>query len=411
MPFRVQVKSNLQRPNNRRMKVENLIIRNFKGIASENVALNGNSVYVIGSNGQCKSSFIDAVFKIITGKDLPSKVVKEGEQRGSVEINLGTHIVKAIFSAKDEKVSLSVQSPEGALYSSPRKMLDEMIGVIDFSITDFFNLSPKKQVDFIKGILGIDFTDLDDEYKKHFDERTFVNRKVKELEAQQVPFDGKALKEIDVKELQDKLSTSREYNIKTEGVKLRLTERNAEILTAQLALDKLKNDQNLATEWLKGRKEVNTESLQVAFDQAIEHNKQVASNIKGKTLKEEFKSWTDKQEELNDNLKSIEETKLRVIKETKMSVPGLTFDDNQLYLNGLPFEKSQINTAQQIITGLQINLALLKEVKIARFDGSLIDNENMGVVEKWAKENGLQLFVEFVSRDKEGLRIEIQEGK
>jgi hypothetical protein len=78
-------------------------------------------------------------------------------------------------------------------------------------------------------------------------------------------------------------------------------------------------------------------------------------------------------------------------------------------LDGLPFESNQINTARKIIAGLEIQFALMSDVKIARFDGSLLDNKSIAEVENWAKEKGVQLFVELVDRDGDELKIEVQE--
>jgi len=398
------------------MKVESIKIKNFKAIASEDLKINGNNVYVLGKNGVGKSSFIDAIFKIISGKDLPSKLTKNEAMNGFVEIDLGKFKVKATFNEKNEKVSLSIESKDGALYKSPRTMLDESAGIIDFDLNSFFSLSPKKQVDFIKQLIGIDFTDLDEDYKKYFDERTFTNRKVKELEAQQFFFDKNKIKPVDITEMQKKIQSANDSNNKIKEVTDRIAEREkreseiiAEIKKLNKQVSEIKDKNKQALEWLASNEEEDIKVIQTEFNQAIEDNKEIEKNIKGLKLSNKLADIMKIQEDLNINLQSIDETKRRIITEATMPVEGLSFDDNQLYYNELPFEKSQINTAQQIIVGLQINLHLLKEIKIARFDGSLLDNENMALVEAWAKENGLQLFVEFVERNTEGLVIEIKE--
>ncbi len=117
------------------MKVENITIKNFKAILSESLEINGNNVYVFGKNAVGKSSFIDAIFKIISGKDLPAKPTTAGEDRGYVKIDIGKYILNATYNSKNEKISLAIESKEGATYKSPRTMLDELAGVIDFNIT------------------------------------------------------------------------------------------------------------------------------------------------------------------------------------------------------------------------------------------------------------------------------------
>lgn len=392
------------------MKIESIKIKNFKAIAEENLTLKGNNVYLLGANKAGKTSFIDAVFKIISGKDLPSKIVKDGEKNGLVELDLGKIKVKATFNAKNEKISLTVENEDGAIYKSPRTMLDEMAGVIDFDVNSFFNLSTQKQIDFIKKISGIDFTDLDAQYNELYQERTFVNKKVKELEVVLKPVSNKT-EPIDISALQDKIQAANNQNSKIKEVAQRQSERAQQIIEIENKLEELKGLQMKAALWLKENTEVDITELKTEFDQALIHNKEVAENLEAIKLKAQYTKLVENQDHLNFRLQEIQDTKKRIIKDTKMPVDGLTFDDDQLLLDGLPFEKSQINTAQQIITGLQINLALLKDIKIARFDGSLLDNSNIKAVEEWAKKNDLQLFVEFVERNAEGLKIEVKENE
>jgi hypothetical protein len=370
-----------------------------------------------------KSSFLDSIFKIISGKDLPSKITKEGEKSGFVEIDLGAMKVKATFNEKNEKMTLSIENEDGSLYKSPRTMLDELAGVIDFDLNSFFALTPKKKVDFIKNLVGIDFTDLDERYKELFEERTYVNRKVKELESQQILFDKNKIESTPIEAIQEKIKAAYESNKKIDGIKAgldqrkeRITENKKTIDELTLKISELKKCNGVLIEeitkgnaWLEKNQPIATEDLDAEMNAAVEFNKEVEKNKRGLELSNQLKEQIKNQDHLNAELEKVENTKRRVIAESKMPIPGLTFDDNQLYLNGLPFEKSQINTAQLIIAGLQINLALLKDLKIARFDGSLLDSENMKLVEAWAKENDLQLFVEFVERNGEGLKIEIQE--
>ncbi len=141
----------------------------------------------------------------------------------------------------------------------------------------------------------------------------------------------------------------------------------------------------------------------------MEHNAEVEKQERGKAKYAELDAAIKTQEHLNAKIQEVEQAKKQAIAEANLPVPGLTFDDNQLFLNGLPFERTQINTAQLIITGLKIQMALLGQVRIARFDGSLLDNSSLAEVETWAAANNLQLFVELVDRSGEALKIEVKE--
>jgi DNA repair exonuclease SbcCD ATPase subunit len=393
------------------MKIESIEIKNFKAITAENIATKGHNVYVMGANGTGKTSFIDAIFKTLTGEDLPSKLVKQGEEKGSIKIDLGKYIVEADFNAKKEKMQLTVSSPEGASYKSPRTMLDEVVGTIDFDINNFFSLTPKKQVDLIKGLVGIDFTDLDEQYKELFDERTFVNRQVKELEAQQVFFDKSKSEPIDITKLQAEIQKASETNANIKDIKARFKDRALTIESLKKQLAELENLNERAAAWLEKNSEVDITELQQKFNNALEYNKAVEATQKGIQLASKLEKALADQAHLNARLQEIEATKKRIISDSQLPVEGLTFDDNQLYLNGLPFERNQINTAQQIIAGLQINMAMMKDVRIARFDGSLLDNKSLAEVEAWAEANNLQLFVEMVDRAAGGMQVVVSEEK
>ncbi|TPE44958.1 ATP-binding protein [Pontibacter mangrovi] len=401
------------------MKVEHIEIKNFKAIEAESITTNGRNVYVVGSNGAGKSSFIDAVFKILTGKDLPGKLTRDGAPKGAVKLDLGELVVEADFNAKKEKVQLTVSSPDGAVYKTPRTMLDEKVGVIDFDLNAFFALTPKKKVDFIKQISGIDFSDLDERYKELFDERTFINRKVKELAAicDNSLVKSSAKEKIDLAAIQQKLEQAQVYNQKHAEVVTRQQQRVERYSALQQQIEALQKEQSevaalcdQASAWLGQNQALDTAPIKAEFDFAIQHNAEVDKTAAAAAKLEEYNQAVAQQEHLNNALAEVEQAKKDAIASAQLPVPGLTFDDTQLYLNGLPFEPNQINTAQLIIAGLQINLALMKEVRIARFDGSLLDNKSLAEVEAWAAANDLQLFVEMVSRDAKGMQVVVQEA-
>lgn len=400
------------------MQVQKIEIKNFKAIGQESIEMRGRNVYVLGPNAAGKTSFLDAIFKLLSGKDLPTKLVKAGARQGNVTVDLGDMVAEFAFNAKNEKSILTLTAPDGAKYSAPRTMLDAKIGTLDFDINAFFALPPKKKVDFIKSLVGIEFADLDAEHKRLFDERTFVNRQVKELCAvvDSYTCDFEKTVEIDLSAVQVDLEQAQQFNQKINDILSRQQQRVARWDAIRQQIADLKREEeeladlnDKATAWLGQNQPVDLSAIRAVFDSALIHNNEVAKTLRAHAEMNKLQTLEAKQADLNTALANIEQVKKDEIAAANLPVPGLTFDDDGLYLNGLPFEQSQINTAQQIIAGLQINLALMKEVKIARFDGSLLDNKNLAEVEAWASENGVQLFVEMVQRDGEGLQIEVRE--
>ena len=62
------------------MKIHKLISENFKKLNVQ-VELNGKSVKITGKNGAGKSTFIDAIFTTLTGKDIPAKPIQTGKAK------------------------------------------------------------------------------------------------------------------------------------------------------------------------------------------------------------------------------------------------------------------------------------------------------------------------------------------
>jgi len=407
------------------MKVQSLEIVNFKGISNLEVSPNGKNVYAIAANGKGKTSFLDAVFKVLTGKNLPSKMVKDGEKRGSINIDLGNLNVGASISAKDDgKLKLTVSSPDGEVFGSPRTMLDSVVGIIDFDIAGFMALTPRKQAEQLKKILGIDTTDLDKQYATVFEERAESNKNLKWLENNSKPYNPTATVEIDVTQLENRRITvaranaSREGNVATEArLGREIEEGEAELVRLRARIEELDalltrkvNERADLDAWLEENPATPDEDIVAEITKAREHNAAVANTTRELAHREDVKKEQKNNERLVARLAEIEEQKAERIAAVAMPVPGLTFTEDGLLLDGLPFEDNQINTARKIISGLQLCSALHKQVHIARFDGSLLDNASLAEVEEWAAKAGIQLFIELVARDgNEGLKIEISE--
>lgn len=406
------------------MQVQHIEIVNFKGIGELSLSPKGRNVYAIGPNGGGKTSFIDSVFKTLTGKNLPTKLTKEGERKGSVKVDLGAVVVEASFDSKKEKMNLTVSTPEGDKYPTPRTMMDTLVGTIDFDVAAFLALTPRKQVDFLKAALGLDLSDLDDEYKKAFEARSESNRQLKWLEANSKPYDSSKTEPVDVTQLQVKRNDVAHQNITRAhkqkdferlGQEIETGTRNLEILRKQMEeldsrITAAVNEQMDVEVWLDTNPAVDEAQVVADMAAAVEHNKAVENTAKELAHRADVKKEQKENERLNDLLADIEARKSARIQAVKMPVEGMEFTEDGLLLDGLPFESEQVNTAKQIIAGLQICGMLHKEVQIARFDGTLLDNANLRHVEEWAAQHGIQLFIELVDRENTGgLRVEISE--
>ena len=393
------------------MKIQKVEIKNFKALKNIETNLHGSNVFLVAPNGQGKTTFIDACFGV-----MPKQPLTVVEKKGLINIDLGDYVVEFKFTERNQKPKMNIFDKSGKPQKTPAKLFKQLFGITDFNIDEFLNQSVKKQIETIKKMIGIDWSDVDARFKELFDERTFKTRQAKEIDGEIAGRPFNIMSPVNVDDLQTELMAAIKNNENIEKVTLGIIERDTELKKVQSEIEslKLKSDELMVNidkggEWLKNKKIIDLSELQNSISSAAEHNAAFSANEKIGELREKSGVIWDEIEVIETEIKSIEQTKKNELESAVMPVRGLSFDDEQLYLDDLPFNGDQINTARRITAGLELQFQLMNDVKIARLDGSLLDKKTMAAVEKWADERKIQLFVELVDRDGDELKIEVSE--
>jgi hypothetical protein len=110
--------------------------------------------------------------------------------------------------------------------------------------------------------------------------------------------------------------------------------------------------------------------------------------------------------------RSIDENRKKasdVIAKAQYPVPGLGFNDGEVFYNGLPF--TQASNAEQIKVSIAMGMIGNPKLRVMRIkDGSLLDSDSMAVVEDMAAKNDFQVFMEVV--DESGkVGVYLQDGE
>jgi len=388
-------------------RVQKVVVQNFKGLDNVYVETKGNHVILVAKNGGGKTSFIDAVMCNVKVK----QPLKEGARKGLVHVEIDDYVIEFNFTKSSQKPKLNVFDRSGKPQSAPQTLLDKLFGIKNFDIDDFLSKSPAKKVDFIKDIIGIDWSDIDNRYKELYEERTFLNRKIKEHDAKMMsipPVKDSEAKDTDA--ISSRLREASEKNMTIERIEIGVSDKIAEIKKLKEKLSCLEKEVIDGKDWLSKNKKTDTSMIEGELKEAIDHNKSIALFEAYKKERLEGQENVNKVLKIEEEMQSIEETKKEQLSSIEMPVKGLTFEENQLYLDGLPFESNQINTARRLIAGLEIQYHLMGEVSIARIEGSLLDMKSAEEVLKWADSKGIQLFIEQVDRDGGELKIEVIEN-
>ncbi|MCC7202421.1 MAG: AAA family ATPase [Nitrospirae bacterium] len=407
------------------MKIIELQSENIKRLKAVRIKPDGSLVQISGKNGAGKSSVLDSITMALAGKDtIPDKPIREGEEKARVVVDLGDIRVTRTFTSND-KTYLAVETKEGAKYPSPQALLDKLTGSLSFDPLAFTRMEPKKQVETLRQLVGIDFSGLDKERTALYEERQRVNRILRDIEGklQSLPEVEAPDKEVDIAALSETHAEAAAQKNRNAEKRLRLERLNDLSGVLEAAFEKARVELQKAEEVLKDhyrkcvalKKEISglndpdmsdiTEQLRTAevtnrlVRQKIERNKVIAEQEKAE---DEAVAYT---KEIQD----IDNKKQNILTSAKFPVPGLSFDESGVTYNGIPF--AQASSGEQLRVSVAMGLALNPKIRVILIrDGSLLDTDNLRIIGEMAESSDAQIWIEKVS-DGEGPGIVIEDGE
>lgn len=388
------------------MKVISLKAENVKRLKAIEITPDpdGNVVIISGRNGQGKTSVLDSIwYALAGGHAIPDQPVREGERRAKVVVDLGDFTVTREW--KGEKSELTVLSKDGSKFGSPQKFLDEKLGALSFDPLAFASKPAKEQRQLLLDVVAteLDIDEMDRKRVALFDQRTDINRRVRDTEGAITE-----LPEIPEETPDEEISAAgivaeREAFLAEQrrrielASRIRFTHNAIEELRAKLAdeeqlLAELTDD--LPTDELT---DVDT-AVQLA---AIETtNGLVRVKQARATLTSDLAGYQGRVDELTASIATLDQTKQEALQSAALPIEGLAFDEDGVTYQGIPFK--QCSAAEQLRVSLAMAMALNPTVRVIRVaDGSLLDSANMAVINEMAAAEDFQIWLEVV--DETGL--------
>lgn len=405
------------------MKIEKINIKNFKGIRNFEGEIGGKHVYLVGGNATGKTSFIDAVWCGLTGKNLPPEPTTDGAKKGLIEIDLGDFIARTKIT-KGRPTRFELENKEYTKESerfikSPRSYMESRVGILDFDINEFFSKSDAEQVKYFAKVMDSDFSDIDSDIEEIMESRKFDKKKLAEIQTKENYYSKEDAERdyIDVVELSKKIEEEKEKSDNYDRIRRGVGERQNEVAKKEAEIERLKaeiktlnQEADDGLKWLETEENKPNDELIVKMREDLNNSKAVNEKIReakeaqeAEKQADEFKKMIQEQTDEIDALKAKKSARIS----ENINIEGLTYDVNEerFLWNGLPFDRKQINTASQLIAGLKIGSMMLNDLKILKVDASLIDKVNFDEVLAWASEQGIELFVELVDREAAQLEI------
>lgn len=377
----------------------------------------GNLVVIGGNNGQGKSSILDSITAALGGVNAKTtpKPIRDGEERAEIILETEDLVVVRRFTAGGS--TLTVKSPDGAVYPKGQAKLDDLLGKLSLDPLAFTQLTEKEQLRTLLELVELPFDPeaLDAERKSVFDQRTEVNRQAKLLQANaasiEVQPEWADLKPVNVNDLFTKIETAQAFRREYEADVREHAENAAEVerLRAELAAAEVE----LATtqEAVESWQNVTIPDVD-ALRQQIQNAEQINASVRA------WEAWTEagdawglaerKAEDLTAKLESIDQKKREGLASAVFPVDELGFDESGVTFKGVPFK--QASSAEQLRVSLAMAIALNPKLRVIRIaDGSLLDKDNLALVESIAREHDFQVWIEMVG-DGDGRGIIIEDG-
>lgn len=413
------------------MKILKFQAENIKRLVAVEITPEGSLVTISGANGAGKSSVLDAIFWALSGAShIQDRPIREGQDKAFVRLDLGELVVERRFTEKG--TYLDVRTVEGAKFTNAQSVLDGLIGAITFDPLEFARMKPADQYEAVRGIvdLGVDLDALRKAYDRDYQERTIINREVKNLEAAisqiSVPEDAPT-EPVDVVAKSQELMTMKldEQNYTDAEKKLKdakdleyvfisdLAEARAALERAENTLQKQRDaivgfEENLANLHAKKPTAEALKKVQEEINTANEKNKAYNNRARKQELEEKLKAIVATADLLTEKLEGYKNQKENAFAAAKWPVPGMSIQDGRVYYNGLPFD--QASSAEQLRISAAIAMAQNTKLRVMRIkDGSLLDPNGFDLLKKMAEENDFQIWVEAVYTN-DPLAIIIEDG-
>lgn len=421
------------------MKIVTLLAENIKRLVAVEISPDGNLVQITGRNGAGKTSVLDSIWWALAGAThIQAAPIRHGATKARIMLDLGELLVTRTFrrASDDDKVttSLTVQSADGAVFKSPQKMLDDLLGELSFDPLAFARAKPADQIDMLRRLVpGVDFDEIERLNQRDYETRRDINRRAKELRAQAAAIEAPAEipEPIDEAELVAKLEEAGEHNAEIERRKARrlavqdeiqrlrdavaIAEDEIKLLEARIERLRLQQQESERKREALERRLANAEPLpdpidtaeiREAIEKARENNRLAEQAKRRHEIEAEAAELEARAEALTAAMEDRNAEKAAAIAAANLPVPGLAFGDGVVTLNGVPFD--QASDAEQLRASVAIAAALNPRLRVIRIrDGSLLDESGLKLVAEMAEAQDFQVWIERVdSTGKVGFVIE-----
>ncbi|EMQ98379.1 AAA family ATPase [Paeniglutamicibacter gangotriensis] len=403
-------------------KSTEVTLKDFQRLEYVQIAPRGALVAISGRNAQGKSSILDGLEATIIGhnkRDVP-RPVREGQKTAEVVNILDNGMTLTRKYKADGSSSLTGKASDGSKVA--QATLNGMLGSLGMDAGAFSLLDDKKQLAVVLDLADLPFdpAKLATDQKAIFEQRTFINRKAKELEAQVARYGDlppAPTAEVSVVELAEEIRAAEQVERKQEDDHAMLVRSNSELdrlnseiqrLTAQRAI--VESDLDSVRQIIEGHEPLpDIDALRERMATAEETNRTVRTAKEKANLVFQLEATQDQAEGLTKQLEALDKQKADGLAAAAFPVEGMSFDEEGVLLNGRPFRKA--STREQTIASAHMIIASNPELRVMIVrNGNDLDSDGLAELEALGDAHDFQIFAEFVDESGE-FGWTIEDGK
>ena len=426
------------------MRILKLTASNVKRLKVVSFTPNGHINRISGGNGSGKTSVLDAIVWALTGTStVPSMPVRKGSGKAEIIVEFEDMIVTRRFTEGGSRNGiLAIESKDGKTrFQGPQEMLDKLMGRISFDPLEFLRMHPRKQFEVLYSLVlpQVDPATLNIQKHPDYITRRELKKEVTALETRRdailIP-DNLPMDKRDEDALLKQLGEVGEHNARIEREKRQreeiernqqadteLLRKKIERITAlQEEIKQLQGEvredgnvlartERIMEKWEPLPEPKNPDHYREAITQAKAMNAAIDKRILRDELQKEIDAIDKRIDTLSENLDKHEEANTKAIEQAHFPVEGLSFGDEEVIYEGLPF--NQVSNADQIRASVAIGMAANPKMRVMLIkDGSLLDDNSLELIAGMSWEKDTQMFIETVDTSgKVGVYLEDGEVK
>ncbi|NKG22240.1 AAA family ATPase [Paeniglutamicibacter terrestris] len=390
--------------------IESLEIVNFQRVSAVKIEPTNNVIMLFGQNGEGKTSVLDAIetgFCKFNAKFI-KRPIKDGSGRADIKIKLtdGTFLHQKFTPSGP---TLAGTKPDGGKLG--QRDLDQAMSMLGVDASAFTTVGEKKQLEILLSIVKLPFVpaELDAEIKALEAKRLLAGQQGKTIGDFNVdnglPTDEVSLNDLLGRHREAQEAVTQRSNMtravqhwksETERLKHELADAERKAVEAEKNLTALPLGEDPV--W-----------LQEQIDGAETSNAAIRSNNTAREQAERKAALLKEWNTFDSQIKAVQQRKADGLATAEMPVEGLSFDEDGVLYQGIPF--SRASGAEQIIVSAAMIIATNPEVRTMVIrNGNVMDEASLQVLQSMCEDNEFQAFVEFVS-DSEDHEFRLVDGE